>query len=180
MTLYDGTTNGHPSLNDLCIRQVTRDDLQRLECGQMFIHFRNVFFKSFVEQQFGDRHMLIAEVNAELIGRLFVLHRRSQLERPPKQRRGYLYSFYVLESYRGLGIGSALLRAAEAHLRQMSFHTATISVARTNYNALRLYRRHGYQIISADNGEWSYLDHHDVLRKVTEPCYLLEKILHVP
>lgn len=179
MTIHDGMTSDHHNLSDLCIRQVTHDDLPRLEWNGLFIHFRNVFWKSFVEQQFGDRHLLIAEINHELVGRLFVLHRRSQLERPAWQRRGYLYSFYVLERYRGLGIGSALLQAAEAHLRCISFHTAAISVARTNQGALRLYQRHGYQLTSTDNGDWSYLDHRGVLRKVTEPCYVLEKSLYL-
>jgi ribosomal protein S18 acetylase RimI-like enzyme len=177
MTIYDHSTPSRMHLGDLRIRQVVRDDLHQLEWDGLFTHFRRVFWKSYVEQQLGDRHLLVAEINQHIVGRLFVLHRRSQFRYPPSQRRGYLYSFYVLENYRGAGIGSALLQAAEDHLRCLQIANVSISVARTNLAAKRLYQRHGYTVTGEDSGEWSYLDHQGVLRKVTEPCYILEKIL---
>jgi ribosomal protein S18 acetylase RimI-like enzyme len=177
MTIHDPSAPSHASLSDLRIRQVVRDDLHSLEWDGLFTHFRRVFWKSYVEQQLGDRHLLVAEINQRIVGRLFILHRRSQFKHPPAQRRGYLYSFYVLEGYRGFGIGTALLQAAEDHLRGLQIAVASISVARTNLAAKRLYQRHGYVITGEDSGEWSYLDHQGVLRKVTEPCYILEKNL---
>lgn len=177
MTIQDISPIRSAGLNNLRIRPIVKDDLPQLEWNGLFTHFRQVFWKSFIEQQLGDRHLLVAELNDQIIGRLFILHRRSQFERPPAQRSGYLYSFYVLEPFRGSGIGSALLTAAEAHLISLQIYTATMAVARTNHSALRLYQRHGYRLTGKDNGEWSYLDHLGVLRKVTEPCYFLEKSL---
>jgi len=83
----------------------------------------------------------------------------------------------VMEAFQGLGIGSALLQEAESHLKSHSFGFATLSVNKNNPKARSLYERRGYRIYGDETGEWTYTDHRGVLRKVNEPCYLLEKSL---
>lgn len=162
---------------DIHIRTVEKADLPRLEWNGQFTHFRRVFLKSFQEQASGDRHLLIAVLNDYPIGRLFVLNRRAKPEEPVSRGLGYLYSFHVMEAFRGQGVGTLLLKAAETYLANRQFGRAAISVARTNHPARRLYERQGYSVVGADEGRWEYPDHLGVLRKITEPSYLLEKVL---
>lgn len=180
MTLREVAGDPLAQPQGLRIRPITQHDLPALEWNGLFTHFRHVFWKSYAEQLTGERRLLVAEQDHQIIGRLFILHRHAQFEQPPAHRRGYLYSFYVLEAYRGSGVGSALLRAAEAHLVDLHIGIAALAVARTNHRALQLYQRHGYRLTGQDKGEWSYIDHLGVLRKVTEPCYFLEKNLPCP
>ena len=81
--------------------------------------------------------------------------------------------------FRGRGIGTRLLEEAENILVERGFRWATIAVAKDNPDALRLYRRLGFRTIRADDGDWSYRDHEGSLRFVHEPCWVLEKQLHL-
>jgi ribosomal protein S18 acetylase RimI-like enzyme len=49
----------------------------------------------------------------------------------------------VLPQWRGQGVGSALLDAVEARLRELRVEDMVISVVTTNDDAMRLYRRRG-------------------------------------
>jgi ribosomal protein S18 acetylase RimI-like enzyme len=51
----------------------------------------------------------------------------------------------VLPDARGKGIGSALLDAVEARLRQLGIDDMLIGVITTNSEAMRLYERRGAQ-----------------------------------
>jgi len=57
----------------------------------------------------------------------------------------YLNGIATLEEYRGRGIGSALLQAAEAVARQSSAKAISLIVAAENSGAKRLYERNGYR-----------------------------------
>jgi ribosomal protein S18 acetylase RimI-like enzyme len=162
---------------NIIIRQMQQEDLPKIEWHGQFTHFRTMFMKSYAEQIQGRRHLLVAVMNNYPIGRLFILKRDQTGNRPQERRRGYLYSFQVLEPFQGMGIGSQLLAEAQDYLRRQQYGLATISVARVNHRALRLYQRHGFRIFAEDAGEWTYTDHRGTLRKVSEPCYLLEKQL---
>ena len=159
------------------IRQMRSEDLPKIEWHGQFMHFRLMFQKAYREQLQGDRHCLIATMNHYPIGRLFVIRRQKLMDVPIYKRRALLYSFQVMEAFQGLGIGSALLQEAETHLKSHSFGFATLSVNKNNHKARRLYERRGYRIYDDETGEWTYTDHRGVLRKVNEPCYLLEKSL---
>jgi ribosomal protein S18 acetylase RimI-like enzyme len=161
----------------ITIRLLRLEDLPKIEWHGQFMHFRQMFQRAYREQVQGDRHCLIATMNNYPIGRLFVLRRQKLMDVPIYKRRALLYSFHVMEAFQGLGIGTALLREAETHLKEFRFGFATLAVAKNNHKARRLYEKRGYRIVGDDTGEWTYTDHRGVLRKINEPSYLLEKSL---
>lgn len=162
---------------DVNIRQLRKEDLRKLEWYGEFLHYRRLFMRSYQGQLRGTRHLLVADVRGFPVGRLFI-----QFESPRKHiadghSRGYLYSFHIMEMFRGQGIGTHLIHAAESMLLAKGFHTATIAVSRTNHGARRLYQRYGYVIIDQEEGKWQYYDHLGKLHRVHDPCWLLEKKL---
>ncbi len=59
------------------------------------------------------------------------------------ERLAELVILAVLPDWRGRGVGSALLDAVEARLRELEVEDMVISVVTTNDDAMRLYRRRG-------------------------------------
>lgn len=161
----------------ITLRQMHRDDLPKLEWYGEFKHFRNLFRRSFREQALGNRYLLVADCRGFPVGRLFVqLHSRHG-GIADGHTRGYLYSFHVMEMFRGCGIGTRMIQAAEHILITRQFKKVSIAVAKENEGALRLYQRQGYRIYADDAGHWRYVDHRGVIQDVHEPCWLLEKML---
>jgi ribosomal protein S18 acetylase RimI-like enzyme len=60
--------------------------------------------------------------------------------------RGWLYAVAVLNCRCRQGVGTALVRAAEAGLRSMGCGKINLQVRSTNANAVAFYRRLGYLI----------------------------------
>ena len=162
---------------DVSIRQLREDDLPKLEWHGQFKHYRNLFRRSYEGQAKGFRFMLVAVVNEFPIGRLFIQYGQSRSRLSNGRNKGYLYSFNVMEVFRGKGIGTALIQRAEQVLYADNFKWATISVSKDNDGALRLYQRHGYQIFGDDESKWQYHDHRGRLQQVREFCWLLKKRL---
>ena len=159
----------------VCLRTATADDLSKLEWFGQYRHFRNLFRRTFREQQAGHRLMLLATVNNFPIGHIFIQYktRRAHARAP----RAYFYSFRVMEMFRHQGIGTRLLQEAESIVKDKGLHWATIAAAKDNAAARRLYERQGYRVYGEDSGEWRYIDHRGQTREVKEPCWLLEKKL---
>jgi ribosomal protein S18 acetylase RimI-like enzyme len=59
------------------------------------------------------------------------------------ERLAELVILAVLPDWRGQGVGSALLDAVEARLRELGVEDMVINVVTTNDDAMRLYRRRG-------------------------------------
>ena len=161
----------------ILIRQVKKHDLPNLEWNGQFTHYRNLFRRNFREQEEGKRILLIADSNGIPIARLFILFKSQDTDIADGKVRGYLYSFYVMEAFRKHGIGTRLIQAAENILRERNFKIATIAVSKTNIDALRLYQHLGYEEFGESSGKWQYRDHRGRLKKVNDPCWLLEKNL---
>jgi ribosomal-protein-alanine N-acetyltransferase len=60
---------------------------------------------------------------------------------------GHIITIDVLPSARGVGIGSHLLRAAEARLRTLRCQSVILETAVDNKSALAFYKRHHYSVI---------------------------------
>jgi ribosomal protein S18 acetylase RimI-like enzyme len=58
--------------------------------------------------------------------------------------RGLVHNIYVEPAYRGEGVGSELLAAAERELADRGVETITLEVMAGNEAARRFYRQHGY------------------------------------
>lgn len=161
----------------ITIRAATADDVAKLEWQGEFAHFRGLFQRSYREQVAGNRLMLVATSNDYPIARLFIQFHSKNTLIANGHNRGYLYSFYVMEMFRGHGIGTQLIDRAEHILTDRGFTVATIAVAKDNAKALRLYQRRNYEIFTEDEGKWRYHDHLGKMRHVHEPCWLLAKPL---
>ncbi|MCY3911815.1 MAG: GNAT family acetyltransferase [Chloroflexi bacterium] len=60
--------------------------------------------------------------------------------------RGWIYSLAVLPDYRGIGIGSRLLRHAEARLAGLGCIKVNLQIVECNEAAVGFYERLGYDI----------------------------------
>lgn len=151
------------------------EDLPKLEWYGKYTHFRRVFQRTYQEQLRGERLMLLADVNGFPIGQIFIqLNSRDDFS---GRKHAYLYSLRVMDAFQRQGLGSALLREAEALLRERDYSSVSIAAAKENVAARRLYERHGFQVTAEDAGRWSYVDHEGVTHYVNEPCWILEKSL---
>jgi len=159
------------------IRNANSDDLPALEWEGEYRIFRRLYRRAMIEAKKGHRILLVVDLEGRLIGQIFIqLH---SISADPKKlaKTGYLYSFRVRSEYRNLGVGTSLVSSAEDALRKGNFQRALIGVAKDNSDALRLYERLGYRIISEDPGEWSFIDDENEVRKIVEPTFILEKYL---
>lgn len=84
----------------------------------------------------------------------------------------------VRDEYRGQGVGSALISAAEALAAQAGRHQMAVGVAEDNPDAERLYRRLGYRPTGViDLSEYDWITAAGALRHETERDHLLVKDL---
>jgi ribosomal protein S18 acetylase RimI-like enzyme len=165
-------------LNTVCIREAKLSDLSALEWDGEYTHFRNIYRRALREAEQGHRILLVAELKGKLIGQIFI-HLSHDGCDYGRQSSAHLYSFRVRNMYRNHGVGTNLLAEAEGVLCKRGYTRATISVAKDNQRARRMYERNGYSICGEDEGEWSFLDHQGSLRTIREPSYILEKALMI-
>lgn len=181
----DTTTRFHVPI-EVQFRPAYKKDLPLLEWYGQFTHFRNLFRLTFEGQLRGERLMLLADVNGFPVGQVFILFnqggmlfenvlRRKRYRKP--QQRGYIYAFRVMEHLQGLGIGTRLMHEAESIMIEQGCAWATISVAKENTRAQRLYERLDYHAYLEDEGRWNYVDHTGKVVQVHEPCWMMEKQL---
>lgn len=176
--INDPGASGGLSLNlSVTLRPARHEDIPKLEWYGQYRHYRNLFQRAFREQQAGRRLILVADCNDFPIGQIAIQFEGNAAHIADGQRRGYLYSFRVMEMFRGQGLGTRLIADAEQRLLAQGFTWATIAVAKDNPAAQRLYERLGYVRFAEDPGRWTYVDHRGTLRQVDEPCWILEKSL---
>lgn len=161
------------------LRLAKAADLDKLEWYGQFTHFRALFHRTFREQQQGRRLMLVADCNDFPIGQLFVQLSTGDYSSHRGQKRAYFYSLRVMEMFRGNGIGTSLLDRAETIVANAGYRWTTIAAAKDNPAARKLYERHGYHVFNEDPGNWSFRDHDGKTQYVHEPCWILEKRLHL-
>jgi ribosomal protein S18 acetylase RimI-like enzyme len=86
----------------------------------------------------------LARIDGGCVGYAFtVLHPGSDDTFPLGAGYAELYTIAVVPASRGLGIGSALLDAVDAALRDQAIPNLTVAVMCANEAAIRLYRRRG-------------------------------------
>lgn len=165
------------SREPMSIRFATAADLPALEWEGQYSHYRHLFKRAIEEAEHGRRILLLAVVEEQLIGQIFVQLTTRATFSTKGVASGYLYAFRVKFPYRNSGVGSQLLYEAESNLVARGVLRAVISVAKRNGAALRLYERAEYAVFTEDPGDWSYIDHEGILREVHEPAFVLEKWL---
>lgn len=179
MTIIEPSPSTFDVHQTITIRISSQEDIPRLELEGQFTKFRTLFRRAFREQQTGRRLMIVADCNNYPVGRLFILFNSSDHSIADGINRAYLYSFFVMDPFRGKGVGTRMVRYAEAILQDRNFRYVTIAVAKDNLGALRLYERLDYIRKREDPGRWSYTDHLGKVHRMHEPCWILEKDLHL-
>ena len=84
------------------------------------------------------------EHDGELIGELYVFRDLDDKDFADGKDAAYLCAFRVKEGYRGQGLGSRLMEAALADLRESGFRRATVGVSADEPQNFRLYRLLGF------------------------------------
>ncbi len=159
------------------IRPGVMADLPALEWEGEYLRYRAVYRAALEAAERGERALLVAEVDAQVVGQIFI-HFVCPWPIPGSLApAGYLYAFRVRPPHRGRGIGRALLQEAENLLGASGAACAVIAVARDNPEARRLYERRGYSWLADDPGHWTYLDERGQTKHVYEPAHLLVKTL---
>lgn len=161
----------------ITLRMAVRTDLSKLEWYGQYTHYRQLFRRTFRDQQAGRRLMLVAVTRDFPIGMVFIQLQSNEWKVADGITRAYLYSLRVMDIFRGKGIGTQLIREAEDILLDRDFQWATIAVSKDNHDARRLYERLQYRVFGDDPGQWSFMDHQGKVRHINEPCWLLEKNL---
>ena len=82
--------------------------------------------------------------DGDLIGELYVFLNLDDKDFADGETTAYLCAFRVKEGYRGKGLGSSLMNAALAELKEIGFRSATIGVGSDKPQNIRLYRRLGF------------------------------------
>lgn len=158
------------------IRTASRIDLPGLEWNGEFIHFRRLFAEAYRLVEQGEAIMWVADLSGVgLIGQLFVQVNSQNQALADGIKRAYIYGFRVQTLYRGVGIGSRLLKTAEDDIIQRGFRSIILNVSQDNVAARRLYERFGYHVIAHEPGIWSYIDHLGRRRQIHEPAWRMEK-----
>jgi ribosomal protein S18 acetylase RimI-like enzyme len=70
-----------------------------------------------------------------------------------------------------------MMEVVESFLRTRQFSRVTLNVARVNLDAIRLYKRSGYQIVAEEPGVWSYPDDTGKWHTIEEPSWRMEKLI---
>ena len=160
------------------VRQVVGKDLPALEWEGEFTHFRRLYAEAYASAKRGSAVLWVAELaSSKIIGQLFVQLNSARTELADGRTRAYVYGFRIKPEYRGMGLGTHVMRIVEGDLRERGFRKVCLNVGRENTAALRLYERLGYRIMSTDPGRWTYIDHLGREQRVSEPAWRMEKTL---
>src|SRR5207253_10847567 len=106
----------------------------------------------------GQRILLVAVMGTQVIGQVFIQLSSTERRYADGYSRGYLYSLRVRAEWQERGIGTRLVKAAEATLRARGFSTAVIAAGKENTRARQLYERLGYRPFADDPGVWYLQD----------------------
>jgi ribosomal protein S18 acetylase RimI-like enzyme len=158
------------------MRKAIREDLAALEWDGEYAHFRRLYLDIYQSAERGEAILWVAELTGEdIIGQMFVQLSSARPELADGRTQAYIYGFRVRPAFRGKGIGTFMLEAAETDLVRRGFRKVVLNVNQDNVGARRLYERNGYQVVAEEEGRWSYLDQYGRRRQVNEPAWRMEK-----
>src|SRR5215831_14614349 len=123
------------------IRPIREAELPALEWDGAYTRYRRVFEQTYEDAVRGQRVMLVAVAGRHMIGQVFIQLSSTERRYADGYSRGYLYSLRVKPEWQEHGIGTRLLRAAEATLSTRGFTTAVIAAGKENPRARQLYER---------------------------------------
>ncbi len=100
--------------------------------------------KWFEEIKSGNRLAFIYKINGEFIGEGALVLDTGDSDYTIPDKRIYVSRLIVKKEYRNRGIGSEILEYLIAKAKSMGYSEMTIGVDKDNENALKLYRKFGF------------------------------------
>ncbi len=107
-----------------------------------------VYVKDF--GKFPNDHCLVAEVNGKIVGAIWV-RIMDDYGHVDEQTPSFAISLYP--DYRGLGIGTELMRKMLLHLQSHGYRKASLAVQKANY-AVKMYQNVGFTIMDENEEEY--------------------------
>lgn len=135
----------------LVIRPCHAGDLVALEWDGLYGHHRELITRTYREQLAGLQVMLVGELDARLVGQAWI-----DLRRGATRDAAMVWAVRVHPDFRDRGLGTELMIAAEAVIRQHARAASELTVERTNTAARRFYERLGYRVTGPAWGSYSY------------------------
>lgn len=133
-------------------RLCVEDDLPALEWMGLHTREREIIRSTFDAQERGDSLMLLAVAGGFPVGQVWLDFARSG-----GAKRPLLWAIRVFPPLQGRGIGSALMRRAEALAKARGAEEVELGVECDNEGARRFYERLGYEPAGCANEEVSFM-----------------------
>jgi len=91
--------------------------------------------------------------------------------------KGLVSNVLVLRGFRDQGLGKALMESAEKLLRDRGVADVSLAVEKVNDDAIKLYRRLGYDIVGESVETWPEPEPDGSMLPVDHPAWLMRKEL---
>ncbi len=113
---------------------------------------RNAVYDAYVYITFGS-DLIVADMGGKVVGYIALMNQGKDAK---------IISFAVRRQFRGMGIGTKLLRTAIERCKQRGNEKLYLEVRVSNHVAQRLYKKNGFEIIDVipnyyNDGEDAYL-----------------------
>ena len=147
---------------NICLRKAVKEDFDRI--NELFIEMLRTIYGKEDMQGYkdgdldyyfsgGEDWICVAEIDGKVEAFLSIeVHREEQ---------NYLYydDFNVSQTFRGQGIGSALMEKAEEFCRTLGFSAIVLHVEETNTRARTLYEKKGFTLLRNDGTRLCLIKH---------------------
>ncbi len=127
-------------LQHTVVRDTPRSTADGATASEIPLDKRQAFWREAVE--FGEPQVLVALDGDKIVG--FVGFDRSR-DRGTPQTMGEIWAIYVLPSYWGRGVGSALWKSARKGLQEEGCTQVSIWLSLSNERALRFHEQAGFK-----------------------------------
>ncbi len=151
------------------IRPITQDDLPKLLWSDQEKELSEFHQQLFEEAKLGKIFFMVADIDGNIAGRIRIT---------PYTVDGnpWISGLQVKEDMRNKGIGTKLMEKAEAVLKLLGSTSVCLTVNIKNTDALRLYKKLGYTILSLGTQTWTYPKQGKQI-SVSEDVYFMMKKL---
>jgi GNAT superfamily N-acetyltransferase len=133
-------------------RLCAEDDLPALEWMGLYTLQREIIRSAFEAQQRGEALMLLAISGGFPVGQVWL-----DFTRGGGVKRPLLWAMRVFPPLQGRGLGSGLMRRAEALAASRGAEEIELGVERDNEDARRFYERFGYHSVGSSVDEVKFM-----------------------
>ncbi|MBO1306631.1 GNAT family N-acetyltransferase [Enterococcus sp. 669A] len=148
-TIREMTPAEYPLLEEFLYQAIFQQDSEHvIPRAEIKNPELNVYIKDF--GRLPDDHCLCAEVDKQVVGAVWVriLDGFGSVDQKTPE-----FAISLLPEFRGQGIGTELMKAMLAQLKQAGYTQTSLAVQKDNY-ALEMYEKLGFEIVAEDEEEY--------------------------